>query len=143
MTAVSEFGTEADGLLSPKERYMNNVRQLFPNATNEEYEDLMLPVVIEQIEVLWDLAEKGNNEPAWEISISLLEYVYTSLETLDDIRRSGYFDDNKLPEPLAHAVDNLIADCAKVMGGSESLVDQIRTRSSPKRTKQLGKEWLN
>ncbi len=119
---------------------MSNVRHLFPNATDEEYEDLMLPVVIEQIEVLWDLAEKGNQDPAWEISISLLEYIYTSLETLDEIRRSGYFDDNKLPEPLAHAVDNLIADCAKVMGGSESLVDQIRTRSSPKRTKQFGKD---
>ena len=119
---------------------MSNVRPLFPNSTDEEYEDLMLPVVIEQIEVLWDLAEKGNQDPAWEISTSLLEYVYASLETLNDIRRSGYFDDNKLPEPLAHAVDNLIADCAKVMGGSESLVDQIRTRSSPKRTKQFGKD---
>jgi len=122
---------------------MSNVRPLFPNSTDEEYEDLMLPVVIEQIEVLWDLAEKGNNEPAWEISISLLEYVHTSLETLNDIRRSGYFDDNKLPEPVAHAVDNLTADCAKVMGGDDSLADQIRTRSSPKRTKQLEKEWLN
>ena len=122
---------------------MNNVRQLFPNATDEEYENLMLPVVIEQIEVLWDLAEKGNQDPAWEISISLLEYVYTSLETLGDIRRSGYFDDNKLPEPLAHAIDNLIADCAKTMGGCDSLVDQIRTRNPTKRTKQLEKEWLN
>ncbi len=103
----------------------------------------MLPVVIEQIEVLWDLAEQGDQDPAWEISISLLECVYTSLETLDDIRRSGYFDDNKLPEPVAHAIDNLIADCAKVMGGNDSLVDQIRTRNPTKRTKQLGKEWLN
>ena len=122
---------------------MNNIRPLFPNSTDEEYEDLMLPVVIEQIEVLWDLAEKGNQDPAWEISISLLEYIYTSLETLDEIRRSGYFDDNKLPEPLAHAVDNLIADCVKVMGGRESLVDQTRTRNPTKRTKQLEKEWLN
>ena len=119
---------------------MSNVRPLFPNSTDEEYEDLMLPVVIEQIEVLWDLAEKGNQDPAWEISISLLEYAYTSLEMLDDIRRSGYFDDNKLPKPVAHAVDNLTADCAKVMGGCDSLVDQIRTRSSPKRTKQFGKD---
>ena len=122
---------------------MGNVRPLFPNSTDEEYEDLMLPVVIEQIEVLWDLAEKGNQDPAWEISTSLLEYVYASLETLNDIRRSGYFDDNKLPEPLAHAVDNLIADCAKVMGGDDSLVDQIRARNPTKRTKQLEKEWLN
>lgn len=119
---------------------MNNVRHLFPNATDEEYEDLMLPVVIEQIEVLWDLAEKGNQDPAWEISISLLEYVYTSLETLNNIRRSGYFDDNKLPESVAKAIDNLTADCAKVMGGDDSLADQIRTRSSPK---QKGKEWLS
>ncbi len=118
---------------------MSNVRPLFPNSTDEEYEDLMLPVVIEQIEVLWDLAEKGNQDPAWEISTSLLEYVYTSLEMLEDIRRSGYFDDNKLPKPVAHAIDNLIADCAKVMGGSESLVDQIRARNPRKRTKQLGK----
>ncbi len=122
---------------------MSNVRPLFPNSTDEEYEDLMLPVAIEQIEVLWELAQKGNQDPAWEISISLLECVYTSLETLDDIRRSGYFDDNKLPEPVAHAIDNLIADCAKVMGGNDSLVDQIRTRNPTKRTKQLGKEWLN
>ncbi len=122
---------------------MSNVRPLFPNSTDEEYEDLMLPVVIEQIEVLWDLAEKGNNEPAWEISISLLEYVYPSLETLNDIRCSGYFDDNKLPEPLAHAVDSLIAECAKVMGGDDSLVDQIRARNPTKRTIQLEKEWLN
>ena len=115
---------------------MNNVRPLFPNTTDEEYEDLMLPHLNRAIGILWELAEQGKQEAAWEISTSLLRYAYHSMDTLNDIRRSGYFDDNKLPDLVAKAIDNLMADSAKAMGGDDSFADELRTRSPTKRSKQ-------
>ncbi len=126
-----------------RERYMNNVRPLFPNATDEEWEDHMMPVLIEAMGLLYAAADAGDHEILCEISTSLLEYVYTSLETLDAIRRSGHFDDNRLPLLIARVIDDLAADYIKAKGADDSFAEKFRTRSPTKRANQLGKEWLN
>ncbi len=129
-----------DSPLSQKERYMNIVRPLFPNVTDEEYEDHMMPPLIKTMGLLWAQVHKGDHENMCEISTSLMRYVWHSLDTLNTIRCSGHFDDNKLPRSVANAIDNLIADCAGAMGGENSLIDKYRTRSPTKRAKQLGKD---
>ena len=118
---------------------MSNVRPLFPNATDEEYEDLMLPLVIDAMQILWGVPDAARHDVLCEISGSLLQYVYSSMDALDSIRRDGYFDDNKLPRSIANAIDSLAADYARAMGGEDSLADRLRTRSPTKREKQLGK----
>ncbi len=122
---------------------MSNVRPLLPNATDEEYENLMLPLVIDAMQILWGVPDAERHDVLCEISGSLLQYVYSSMDTLNAIRRSGYFDDNKLPRPIANAIDSLAADYARAMGGEDQLADRLRTRSPTKRANQLGKKWLS
>jgi len=115
---------------------MNNVRPLFPNVTDEQWEDHMMPSLIEAMQLLWAAANAGDHEILCDISGSLLKYVHYSMETLDAIRRTGTFDDNKLPVNVAYAIDNLMADCAMAMGGDDSFADKLRTRSPTKRANQ-------
>lgn len=131
--------TPARGISALKEKAMNNVSPLFPNATDAEWEDHMMPALIEAMQMLWAAADAGDLEILCEISGPLLEYVHYSMETLDAIRRDGTFDDNKLPGNVAHAIDNLAADFIKAKGAEDSFAEKIRTRSPTKRTEQLAK----
>jgi len=113
-----------------KETRMNNVTPLYPAATDEQYEDDMLPPLIEAMQLLQATNHPDRNEVLGKISEALLPYTISSLETLDRIRRDGYFDDNKVPEGVAHDIDNLMADYAEARGGEDSreLANKLRTR---------------
>ena len=125
-------------LLMPKEingkHRMGNVISLLPAVTDEEYEGHMIPALIEAMQLLWATAHTSRPEVLGKISEALLSYTFSSLETLDAIRRSGYFDDNKLPEDIARAIDNLAADYAEAKGGEDSreLANKLRTRLATK-----------
>ncbi len=108
---------------------MSNVFPLFPNATDEQWEDHMMPALIKAMERLWTAASAGDHETLCEISVPLLAYVRYSMETLDAHRRAGTFDDNKLPANVAYAFNNLMADYARACGGEDSFVSKLRTRS--------------
>ena len=109
---------------------MSNVTPLYPAATDKHYEDGMLPPLIEAMQLLQATNHPDRNEVLCKISEALLLYTISSLETLDRIRRDGYFDDNKLPKDIAHDIDNLMADYAEARGGEDSreLVNTLRTR---------------
>ena len=109
---------------------MSNVTHLFPAATDEKYEDGMMPALIEAMQRLGATTHTSRPEVLGKISEALLLYAFNSLETLDDIRRSGYFDNNRLPLNIACSIDNLMADYAEAMGGEDSggLVNTLRTR---------------
>ena len=113
---------------------MSNVTPLYPAATDEQYEDDMLPPLIEAMQLLQATNHPDRNEVLCKISEALLPYTISSLETLDRIRRSGYFDGNKLPETIAHDIDNLMADYAEAMRGEEAreLANKLRTRLATK-----------
>ena len=113
---------------------MNNVIPLFPAVTDEEYEGHMIPALIEAMQLLWATAHTNRPEVLGKISEALLSYTFSSLETLDAIRRSGYFDDNKLPTDVAYAIDNLMADYAEAMRGEEAreYIDKLRARQLTK-----------
>ena len=114
---------------------MGNVIPLFPATTDEEYENHMMPVLIEAMQWLWATAHSNRPEVLSKISEALLAYSLSSLEVLDRIRCDGYFDDNKLPEDVAHGIDNLMADYAKAMRREEAreLSDKLRTRQLTKK----------
>ncbi len=109
---------------------MNNVIPLYPPVTDEHYEDGMIPALVEAMQLLWTTTHTNRSEVLCKISETLLSYTFNSLELLDSIRRSGYFDDNKLPEDVAHDIDNLMADYAEARGGEDSreLANKLRTR---------------
>ena len=113
---------------------MSNVIPLFPATTDEEYENHMMPVLIEAMQWLWATAHSNRPEVLSKISEALLSYTISSLETLDAHRRGGTFDDNKLPPNIAYAVDNLMADYAKAMRGKDAreLANKLRTRQLTK-----------
>ena len=113
---------------------MSDVTPLFPAATDEQYEDHIMPALIEAMQLLQATNHPDRNEVLGKISEALLLYTISSLETLDRIRRSGYFDDNKLPEDVAHAIDILAADYAEARGGEDSrkLANKLRTRLATK-----------
>jgi len=113
---------------------MGNVTPLFPAATDEQYEDLIVPALIEAMQLLGATTHASRPEVLGKISEALLLYAFNSLETLDAIRRSGYFDNNKLPEDIARAIDNLAADYAEARGGEDSreLANKLRTRLATK-----------
>jgi len=113
---------------------MGDVTPLYPAATDEHYEDDMLPLLIEAMQLLQATNHPDRNEVLYKISEALLPYTISSLETLDRIRRSGYFDGNKLPENVAHDIDNLMADYAEARGGEDSreLANKLRTRLATK-----------
>lgn len=109
---------------------MGNVTPLYPAATDEHYEDHLLPPLIEAMQLLQATDHPGRPEVLCKISEALLPYTISSLETLDRIRRDGYFDNNKLPEDVAHDIDNLMADYAEARGGEDvrELANKLRTR---------------
>ena len=109
---------------------MADVTTLYPAATDEHYEDDMLPLLIEAMQLLQATNHPDRNEVLGKIAEALLLYTISSLETLDRIRRDGYFDDNKLPISIAHDIDNLMADYAEAMGGEDSreLGNKLRAR---------------
>ncbi len=109
---------------------MSNVIPLFPAVPDEEYEGHMIPALIEAMQLLGATTHSSRPEVLVKISASLLMYTCKSLETLDSIRRDGYFDDNRLPLNIACAIDNLMADYAEARGGEDSreLVNKLRTR---------------
>ncbi len=113
---------------------LSNVIQLFPNSTDEEYENHMMPVLIEAMQWLWATPHTSRPEVLSKISEALLAYSFSSLGVLDRIRRSGYFDDNKLPTDVAFDIDNLMADYAEAMRGEDAgeLADKLRTRQLTK-----------
>lgn len=113
---------------------MSNVIPLYPPATDEKYEDGMIPALIEAMQLLWAPPHTNRPEVLSKISEALLAYSFSSLEVLDRIRRSGYFDDNKLPEDVAHDIDNLMADYAEARGGEDSreLANKLKTRLATK-----------
>ena len=39
---------------------MNNVSPLFPNATDEQWEDHMMPELIDAMQLLWAAANRSN-----------------------------------------------------------------------------------
>lgn len=114
---------------------MSNVIPLFPAVTDEHYEDLIMPALIEAMQMLWAAADAGQYEDICKISKSLLLYVYSSMETLNAHRRGGTFDDNKLPPNVAHAIDNLAADYVEAMavGDFREFADKLRKRRPTKK----------
>ena len=119
---------------------MSNVRPLFPNVSDEEYEDHMLPPLIEAMGLIWEQINNGDHDIMFEISSPLMQYVWHSLDTLDTIRRNAGFDGNKLPESVARTVDDLIAESARAMGGRDSLVATYKKRSPTKRKSNFGRD---
>jgi len=107
----------------------SNVIQLFPNPTDRQYEDEIVPTLVDVLGRLAGDAQNGNYERLNSIADSLYRYSIRSLITLDLQRRDGLFDDGKLPPVNAYDVDNLAADCALVMGGDEELVNKLRDRT--------------
>ena len=96
---------------------MGNVTPLYPPATDEHYEDGMLPPLIRAMQLLQATNHPDRNEVLRKISEALLAYSLSSLEVLDCIRRDGYFDDNKLPTDVAFDIDNLMATTQKLCAG--------------------------
>jgi len=113
---------------------MGNVVPLFPATTDEEYENHMMPALIEAMQLLWATTDTNRPEVLSKISGALLAYSFSSLEVLDRIRRDGYFDDNKLPEDVAFDIDNLMADYAEAIRGEDAreMIDKLRTRQLTK-----------
>ena len=111
----------------------SNVIQLFPKPTDEEYENKIVPVLIRVLEMLDDDCRNGNYDLLISISESLIRYARRSLNTLDHVRKAGWFDHGRLPPITAFDVDNLAADCAIAVGGDVKMAEKLRNRSSVKR----------
>lgn len=103
------------------------------DPSDAEYEDVMLGRIADAMQEL--LSDARRQEIVCSISTPLLRYVRDSLECLDSIRRSGYFNGNKLPAVLATSIDNMAADYAQAMGGDNSLVNKLRTRQPARMNK--------
>ncbi len=108
---------------------LSNVVQLFPNSTDEEYENKIIPSLIKVLGILDEDRGKGNYDLLIKISESLMRYTIRSLITLDTLRRGGSFDNGQLPPITAFDVDNLAADCALAIGGGKEMAEKFRNRS--------------
>ncbi len=120
---------------------LNNVIPVFPNGTDElmtyaQWEDALVPFLMDQMQTLWTAADAGDHEVICKISQSLMRYVYRSLQLLEAQRRNGDFDDNQLPGYVAHAFDNLLADYMQAINKEDDseFVEQLRTRMSSKKS---------
>ena len=110
----------------------SNVIQLFPNPTDEEYENEIVPALIVVLETIDKVCRSGDYDLLINISESLMRYTRRSLNTLDHVRRDGWFDHCRLPPITAYDVDNLAADCAIAMGGDKEMAEKLRNRSPVK-----------
>ena len=108
---------------------MSNVIQLFPNPTDEQYEDEILPALTFVLEELLGVAQNGQYGELHDISGRLYKFAIVSLATFDALRRNDYFDDNKLPSSIAHIVDKLAGDCVLALGGDMELANKLRNRT--------------
>ena len=117
---------------------MTNVVDLFPNATDEEYEDHILPILVSVLGHLHDAADRGQYDVIEGVSASLLDYSMRSMLFLDECRKFGMFKDNRFPDILTSAIDNLAADGCLAMGGegAEEVAESLRNRSPTKRSKR-------
>lgn len=117
---------------------MTNVIDLFPDATDEEYEDHILPILIHVLGQFSDKTASGQHEAINRISMSILDYSLRSMLFLDECRKLGFFPKNRFPEILTSSIDNLAADSALALGGegAEELAISLRDRSPTKRRKK-------
>ena len=116
---------------------MSNVFELFPIATDEEYENQILPILTTVLGQFTGAASKGRHKEVCEISVSLLDYSIRSMLFLDSCRKGGLFKDNKFPDVLSSAIDELAADSALALGGEDAkeVAAKLRNRSPTKRSK--------
>ena len=114
-----------------KDGETSNVVQLFPNPTDRQYENEIVPSLIDVLGVFEGEAKEGRYDLLVSVSESFMRYAIRSLITLDLLRRDGTFDDGKLPPITAYDIDHLAADCALAMGGERAceIADKLRNRS--------------
>ena len=116
---------------------MTNVIDLFPNATDEEYEDHILPILVTVLNQIKGAASSKNYKEVDEVAVSLLDYALRSMMFLDECRKLGMFRENRIPDVLSSSIDNLAADSALALGGegAEDVARGLRNRTPTKRNK--------
>ena len=115
---------------------MSNLVELFPDTTDEEYEDRILPILIRVLAQLHEAVDNGQFDVIEPAAKSLLNYCWRSMLYLDESRKLGVFKNNQFPKCLSSAIDNLAADAALALGGDgvEDLARNLRDRSPTKRS---------
>ena len=117
---------------------MTNVIDLFPNATDEEFEDQILPILIHVLDQFHEAVGNGQFDVIEPAAMSLLDYSKRSMLFLDECRKLGFFPNNQFPEVLSSSIDNLAADSAMALGGegAEEVARKLRDRSPTKRNRK-------
>ena len=123
---------------------MNNLVELFPDSTDSEYEDRIVPILINVLSQFHEAVDNGQFDVIEPASKSLLNYSMRSMLYLDETRKLGMFKNNQFPEFLSSAIDNLAADTVLALGGDdvEILARSLRDRSPTKRNSRVRSQEL-
>ncbi len=116
---------------------MTNVIPLFPNETDAQYWDRMMPALIESMQMLWAAVDSGDREVICKVSESLMVYVKHSMQFLDSERRNGgvEFPDKTFSCFFAPHLDALAADYIQAIDGKyrSEFVEKIRKACQPRK----------
>ena len=123
---------------------MNNLVELFPDSTDEEYEDHIVPILYSVLAQFHEAVSKGQFDLIEPATASLLDFSMRSMLYLDEYRKVGVFKDKQFPDFLSSSIDNLAADSAIALGGEgvEGLAINLRNRSPTKRNSILREREL-
>ena len=113
---------------------MTNIVELFPNPTDRQYENELVPALVNSLARITCHVEDGQFNEYNIISQSLLRFAGQALILLDHLRKEGFYEDGKMLPMTASDIDNLAADCVLAFGGegAEEIARRLRNRTRVK-----------